>query len=370
MIYLDHNATTNIHPKVLDKMHEVTTHSPLNPSSIHANGQKGKALLENARKSIASLLGFESDRRKYQVTFTSSGTEANNLIIDNFKEHEIFISATEHPSIYAHSNYLKNVTIINVDQNGILDFNDLVLKLNASTSSKKLLSVMLANNETGIIQPIQEICKIAHDYGVLMHSDCIQAIGKIEVDLLALDVDFISISGHKFGAPVGSAALIARTSIPLKPQIIGGGQEKSLRSGTENVPAIIGLGLAAELAKAELSQRHSHMLALQSKLEKKLLNSSHPIEIAGINTKRLPNTSLIFNVNKKAEMQLIALDLKGVAVSSGSACSSGKASSSHVLSAMGYEQDKINSALRISIGVPTTEEDIDQFIEIYNEINR
>ena len=370
MIYLDHNATTNIHPKVRDKIHELTAHSPLNPSSIHANGQKGKALLENARKSIASLLGFESDRRKYQITFTSSGTEANNLIISNFKDHEVFISATEHPSIYAHSKYLKNITIIKVDQNGVLDIDDLVIKLKKSNSSKKLLSVMLANNETGIIQPIKEICKIAHEHNALIHSDCIQAIGKIEVDILDLDVDFISISGHKFGAPMGSAALIARTSIPLQPQIIGGGQEKSLRSGTENVPAIVGLGLAAELAKTELSDRHSHMKALQSKLEKMLLESSHPIEIVGINTKRLPNTSLIFNLNKKAEMQLIALDLKEVAVSSSSACSSGKASPSHVLSAMGYEEAKINSALRISIGTATTEEDIDQFIEIYNEINR
>lgn len=370
MIYLDHNATTNIHPEVRNKMHELAAHGPLNPSSIHSNGQKGKRLLENARKSIASLLGFESDRRKYQITFTSSGTEANNLIISNFKNHEIFISATEHPSIYAHSKHLKNITIIDVDQNGVLDIDDLILKLKNSESNKKLLSVMLANNETGVIQPIRKICDIAHGYEVLVHSDCIQAVGKIEVSMPDLGIDFLSISGHKFGGPMGSAALISRTSIPLEPLIIGGGQERSLRSGTENVPAIVGLGFAAEIAKEELPKRNSHMAKLQSKLEKSLLESDHSIEIVGKNTNRLPNTSLVFNINKKAETQLIALDLKGVAVSSGSACSSGKASPSHVLSAMGYPEDKIYSALRISVGTNTTEEDIDKFIEIYNEINK
>lgn len=370
MIYLDHNATTNIRPEAWNKMNELASYGPVNPSSIHSYGQKGKSLLEEARKSIAYLLGFDSERRNYQITFTSSGTEANNLIISNFKDHEIFISATEHPSIYVHSNYSKNITIIKVDQNGILDINDLILKLRESKSTKKLLSVMLANNETGIIQPIQKICEIAHNYGALVHSDCVQAIGKIDVNMPKLAIDFLTISGHKFGGPMGAAALIARTSVHLKPQIIGGGQERSLRSGTENVPAIVGFGLAAKLAKEELNERCAHMTKLQTKLEKILLESNHSIEIVGINTERLPNTTLIINVNKKAETQLIALDLKGVAVSSGSACSSGKTSPSHVLSAMGYEEDKLYSALRISVGTSTKEEDIDKFIAIYNEINK
>ena len=370
MIYLDHNATTNIRPEVWCKMNEIVSYGPVNPSSIHSYGQKGRRLIEEARKSIASILGLESDRRRYQITFTSSGTEANNLIISNFRDHEVFISATEHPSIYAHSKHLKNITIIKVDQNGILDIDDLILKLKKSKSSKKILLAILANNETGIIQPLKKICKIAHNHEALVHSDCIQAIGKIDVNILDLDIDFLSISGHKFGGPMGSAALIARTSIHLEAQIIGGGQERSLRSGTENVPAIVGLGFAAKLAKEELSDRYAHMFKLQSKLERMLLESYHPIEIVGSNTERLPNTSLILNLNKKAEMQLIALDIKGVAVSSGSACSSGKSSPSHVLSAMGYTEDKLYSALRISVGTNTKEEDIDKFIEIYNEINR
>jgi cysteine desulfurase len=282
----------------------------------------------------------------------------------------LFISATEHPSIYAHSKHLKNITIIKVDQNGILDVDDLILKLKKSKSSKKLLSVMLANNETGVIQPLKKICEIAHNYETLVHSDCIQAIGKIDVNMPDLAIDFLSLSGHKFGGPMGSAALIARASIHLKAQIIGGGQEKSLRSGTENVPAIVGLTIASNLAKKELSDRSSHMALLQSKLERMLLKSDHLIEIVGSNTERLPNTSLIFNLNKKAETQVIALDLKGVAVSSGSACSSGKSSPSHVLSAMGYTKDRLHSALRISVGTDTKEEDINKFIAIYNEINK
>ncbi|MDP5110513.1 MAG: cysteine desulfurase [Rickettsiaceae bacterium] len=370
MIYLDHNATTNINPKVWSKMNELVSYGPLNPSSIHSCGQKGKGLLEEARKSLAYLLGFESDRRKYQITFTASGTEANNLIIANFKDNEIFISATEHLSIYAHSKYLKNITIVKVDKNGILDIDDLVNKLKKSKSAKKLLSVMLANNETGIIQPIKKICEIAHDYGALVHSDCVQAVGKIDVDMQDLGIDFLSISGHKFGGPMGSAALVARASVHLEPQIIGGGQERSLRSGTENVPAIVGFGFAAKLAKNELVERRAHMTKLQSKLEKLLLERGHLIEIAGADVERLPNTSLIFNLNKKAETQLIALDLQGVAVSSGSACSSGKSVPSHVLSAMGYKEDKIQSALRVSVGMDTKEADIDSFIEIYNKINK
>lgn len=370
MIYLDHNATTNINPKVWGKMNELVSYGPLNPSSIHSCGQKGKGLLEEARKSLAYLLGFESDRRKYQITFTASGTEANNLIIANFKDNEIFISATEHLSIYAYSKYLKDITIVKVDKNGILDIDDLVNKLKKSKSAKKLLSVMLANNETGIIQPIKKIRKIAHDYGALVHSDCVQAVGKIDVDMQYLGIDFLSISGHKFGGPMGSAALVARASVHLEPQIIGGGQERSLRSGTENVPAIVGFGLAAKLAKNELVERRAHMTKLQSKLEKLLLEGERLIEIVGAHVERLPNTSLIFNLDKKAETQLIALDLQGVAVSSGSACSSGKSVPSHVLSAMGYKEDKTQSALRVSVGMDTKEADIDSFIEIYNKINR
>ncbi|MDP4708575.1 MAG: cysteine desulfurase [Rickettsiaceae bacterium] len=369
MIYLDHNATTHMHPNVKKKMQELLEHEPLNPSSIHSYGRKGKSVLEIARKSIASLLGIADCFNDYQITFTSSGTEANNLLLSNFKDGEIFIAATEHPSIFAHSKISDNITIIRVDKNGVLDLEDLISKLQSCKSKKKLVSVMLANNETGVIQPIEQISHIAHDYGALMHSDCVQAAGKIEINIPKLNVDFVSISAHKFGGPMGAAALIGKAAIPLLAIFIGGGQERNLRSGTENVPAIVGFGEAAHIVKAELGSRFEHMNKLHIKLETALLESDHDIEIASVNVNRLPNTSLIMNVNKKAETQLIALDLQGVAVSSGSACSSGKATSSHVLLAMDYPEDKISSALRISIGVSTTEQDIDNFLKIYNNIN-
>ena len=370
MIYLDHNATTNMHPNVRQKMQTLAEHGPLNPSSMHSNGRKGKSVLESARKSVASSLGIADCFSDYQITFTASGTEANNLLLSNFKAGEIFIAATEHPSIFAHSKMMNNITIINVDKNGVLNIEDLIHKLQTSKAEKKLVSIMLANHETGVIQPIEQISDVVHDYGALMHSDCVQAAGKIEVNIPNLNVDFISISAHKFGGPMGAGALIEKVSIPLQALIIGGGQERSLRSGTENVPAIVGFGEAANIAQIELEDRFNHMNKLHVKLEKALLASNPNIEIAGANTKRLPNTSLIINTNKKAETQLIALDLQGVAVSSGSACSSGKATSSHVLSAMGYSKEKINSALRISVGMNTTEKDIDDFLKIYNDINK
>ncbi len=370
MIYLDHNATTNIHPDVLKKMHSLEEYGPLNPSSIHSNGRKGKSLLEQARRNIAPLIGIADCFNDYQIIFTSSGTEANNLLLSNFKDGEIFIAATEHSSIFVHSKIANNITIINVDKNGILDIEDLVKKLQSSNASKKLVSVMLANNETGVLQPIKQIAKIAHNHDAIMHSDCVQAVGKIEVNMPDLNVDFISISAHKFGGPVGAAALIGKNSIPLQALIIGGGQERNIRSGTENVYAIVGFGEAANIVFQDLDNRFAHMNKLHQKLEAELLASNHHIEIAAIKAERLPNTSLIINTNKNAETQLIALDLKNVAVSSGSACSSGKVTLSHVLVAMGYSKEEINSALRVSIGINTTEKDIDDFIKIYNEINK
>ena len=292
------------------------------------------------------------------------------MILSNFQDGEIFISATEHHSIFVRSKIFDNITIIKVDKNGVLDIEDLIYKLNNSTSKKKLVSVMLANNDTGTINPIAKISDIAHSYGALMHSDAVQAIGKIDVDITSLNVDFMSISAHKFGGPMGAGALIQKTAIHLEPMIIGGGQERNLRSGTENVPAIIGFGEAAKIAKQELKTRSIHMNKLRTKLEKALLSSNKDIEIVGINATRLPNTSLIINNNKRAETQLIALDLKGVAISSGSACSSGKVEPSHILSAMGYSLEKIASALRVSIGFNTTKQDIDDFLEIYNEISK
>lgn len=368
-IYLDHNATTPMHPIVKSKMDEYAL-LPLNPSSIHSSGRAAKSIIENARKMIAKLMCFESDFRNYQVTFTSGATEANNIILANYKEGEIFISATEHLSIWAHSKIASNINVIQVDNNGVLDLEDLQQKLASSTKQKKLVSVMLANNETGVISYVKKIAKISHEHGAEIHSDCSQAIGKIPVDMIDMDLDFASISGHKFGGPSGSGALIGKTSFHLQPIFIGGGQEKALRPGTENVPAIAGLGEAASIAFDELDKRNYKMKELRDRLESKLLNKFLDVVIVGINTERLPNTSLIINPRVTAQIMLIALDLKGVAVSSGSACSSGKVGKSHVLLAMGCSEDEIKSAIRVSLGYTTTDKDIDDFLEIYGELNR
>lgn len=370
MIYLDHNATTPLHKVVKSKMDEYC-HLPLNPSSVHANGRLAKSLIEQARKNIANLVGVEEHGRDYQITFTSSGTESNNLILSNYLDGEIFISSVEHLSIYAFTKLYPNVTIIDVNRNGILNLEHIESRLAQSKMKKKLVSVMLANNETGILQPVKEIAAIAHKYGAQIHSDCVQAIGKIDINIADLDLDFATISSHKFGGPTGVGALVSKAQFHLNPMIIGGGQERSLRSGSENVLAILGFGEAARIASQELVQRQTHMSMLRDKLETELIKDCcNNIEIVGKNTKRLPNTSLIITHGKTAEIQLIAFDMKNIAISSGSACSSGKVGKSHVLFAMGYPSEKVACGIRISLGYGNNSDDVNHFLEIYKELNK
>lgn len=367
-IYLDYNATTPMHPAVVQVMNELAGR-PLNPSSIHSYGRQGKAIIENAREQVAKLLGIREVMRDYQLTFTASGTEANNLILSNFMDGEVFISAIEHLSISSYLKIIPNIHVIKVDQDGVLDLADLTNKLAESKATKKLVSVMMANNETGVIQPVKQIAAKAHEFGALIHSDCIQAPGKIPINLLDLDLDFASISAHKFGGPVGSAALIAKAKYHLNPMIFGGGQEKSRRSGTENVLSIAGFGFAAEIVSDLQPEIHLKMLEQQERLESSLLSNMPYLKLAGAKAERLPNTTLIINPGKKAETQIIALDLKGIAVSSGAACSSGKVGSSDALRAMGYTDSEMRSAIRISTGANTKREEIDEFVRIFTEIN-
>ncbi len=363
MIYLDHNATTTTHPAVQSLMQELFGLA-LNPSSIHANGRHGKKLIEHARSQVASLLGINARGTDYQVIFTASGTEANNLLLANFAEADIFISAIEHLSILQPASRLPNVKFIEVDSNGVVELDALAELLSQSNKEKKLVSVMLANNETGVLQPIQKIAEIAKKFGASMHSDCVQGVGKVNVNLPELGVDFATISGHKFGAPLGSAALIAPANYPLKANIIGGGQERGLRSGSENVPAIAGFGLAAELAAEELQSRQVVMQRLRDRLEQNLPENS---KIVAKDALRLPNTSLITTLNIEAATQVIALDLAGILLSSGAACSSGKVSSSHVLKAMNLSEEEQRCAIRVSLSHNNTEKEIDQFIATFKE---
>jgi len=369
MIYLDHNATTPILEEAKNAMIEILQR-PLNASAVHFFGREGKKIVEHARKRIFKSVGVVNIR-DYQLIFTSSGTEANNLLFSNFKDADIFISATEHVSILGHLHFASNIHTIAVDKNGILDKQDLIQKLTNSSASKKLVSVIFANNETGVIQDIKEITDIAHSFGAIMHSDSVQAFGKIELDMVFFDVDFITISAHKIGGGVGAAALIGKTKYHLQPHIIGGGQERGVRSGTENIAAISSFGKASEIATSNIKTNYQKLQNLQRYFEHNLKETFPTIKIVGELVDRLPNTSLIISddKNKKAETQIIALDLNGIAVSSGAACSSGKIGVSATLAAMGFNDDEKASAIRISTGFSNSKEDIDYFLKIYKQIN-
>lgn len=362
MIYLDHNATTITHHDVKLLMCSLIS-QPLNPSSIHTEGRKARNLIDHARLQVANLLNINT--KDYQVVFTGSGSEANNLVITNFKDADIFISATEHLSIIEYAKYMPNVKIITVTSNGIVNLEHLRRLLCESANPKKLVSVMLANNETGVIQPIREVAKIATEFGALTHSDCIQGIGKIAVSIPDLGVDFATISGHKFGGPLGAAALIMKSKQHFTPVILGGGQEKGIRAGTENVPAIAGLGLASEIVLNELYSRQKKMHDLQQKLEKDLPPEA---KIVAKDALRLPNTLSIVVPNFDAQTQIIAFDLRGIYLSSGSACSSGKVGSSHVLKAMNIKDGEIKSAIRVSLSYHNSEHEIDSFIQNFKDI--
>ena len=350
MIYLDHNATTPMRAEVLEVMLEFFK-EPSNASSVHSFGRRAKFAMEQSRSRLGELIGIEKRDSNYQIVFTSSGTEANNLVMSNFASEDVFISAIEHASIWQLKDYMPNVKLIKVNNCGLVDLEDLEQKLAASTTQQKLVSVMLANNETGVIQNIKEIALIARRYAAKIHSDMVQALGKIEINLDDFGIDFITVSSHKIGGPSGAGALIFRKDEHLRPMLIGGGQERGTRAGTENIAAIVGFGEAAKIAKAQLLNVASNMRYLQTYLEANL----HGLRVASQLAPRLPNTTLVLLGAYSAEEVIIKLDMMGIAVSSGSACSSGKVSHSHVLKAMG---EASRSALRISTGYNQSTDDI------------
>lgn len=358
-IYMDYNATSIMKESVKNAMMDVLS-MPCNPSSIHSFGRDGRGLVEKARTNVLSLLSAESG---YNLTFVSSGTEANNLIINNFKDSKILVSRTEHVSILEHRKFMDNIDLLAVDSNGIIKFD--LLEQWLSNNPASLVSISLANNETGVIQKISDIAKLVHEYGSFIHSDIVQAPSKIKVDLAELDVDFATVSSHKFGGPVGAAALIHKSEYNIKPQIIGGGQERGVRSGTQNVAAIVGFGVAA-LEAMDLSE-NIRILELRNLLEEELRRIDNKIIIFGQEADRLPNTSMIASSNMDAKERVILLDMNGIAISNGSACSSGKVKSSHVLSAMGFSEEKFGGAIRVSLGRENSREDIYQFLNIWRK---
>ena len=367
-IYLDYNATTPLVPSVTDAMTAAMREIFGNASSVHYFGQQAKAVVDTARSSVAALVGADPS----EIVFTCGGTEADNLAIrgaaealEVTKRRHLIASGIEHEAVL---NTLKalgrrgwRTTLLPVDQSGIVSPDRL---RDAITDETALVSVMHANNEIGTVQPIAALAAIAHERGALMHTDAVQSAGKISVDVRALGVDLLSVSAHKFNGPKGAGALWIRRGMRLQPQQTGGKHERGRRAGTENVPALVGMGVAAHLSAEKLSSEAVRVGALRDRLEESILRHVTGTAINGARIDRVPNTTNISFDRVEAESLLIALDLEGVAVSTGSACSSGTLEPSHVLRAMGFPPHRTQNSLRFSLGVYSTQEEVDRVVEI------
>ena len=345
--YLDHNATSPIRPVVLDAMVEALRAGG-NPSSVHRAGRAARTRVDTARRQVAALVGALPS----EIVFTAGGTEANNMALAGTGRKRVLVSAVEHESV------LKAVPrsdVIPVDRNGVVDLAALERML--AGSEPALVSVMFANNETGILQPVAEVVRLARNANALVHCDAVQGAGKSAVDLHGLGVDYLSLSAHKLGGPTGVGALVVRAGAPFGPDRRGGGQEANRRAGTENVAGIAGFGAAAEASRDGLDT-----VSLRDRVEAGLRVVAPQAKIYGAAVPRLVNTTCISMPGVKAETQVMALDLAGVCVSAGAACSSGKVTRSAVLSAMGVEPAESETAIRISCGWNTVSEDIDCLI--------
>lgn len=360
-VYADYNATAPISENVKKSIFEVLLKQTLNPSSLHKRGQEARKILQDARDNIRDALGVPSDK---EIVFTSGATEANNLVMRGIAGYLHVISAIEHPSIL---NSACNPYIIPVNQEGIVDFLELEKILSELKGNKAIVSVMMANNETGVIQPVKEIAEIAHKFGAICHTDTAQSVGKIKVNMEDLGVDLLTLSAHKFGGVAGSGVLIFNKELAIEPIIIGGGQEKGFRGGTENIVAIAGLSAALQNIP-DLLLKMDEVKELRDQLECELLNLASDIRIFGKNSKRLPNTSFIYMPGVKSDVQLMHFDLNHIAVSNGSACSSGKVEPSHVLLAMGATKEQAECSIRISIGPETKPQDIKKIVDCWYNI--
>ena len=349
-VYLDHNATAPIRPQAAQAVAEAMSVLG-NPSSVHGFGRAARRLVEDARDSLAQWLGAEPAG----VIFTSGGSEANNLAVSGFGGRRLVVSAIEHPSLRD----VAPAASIPVDAQGVVDLAQLE-RILEEDRRPALVAVMLANNETGVIQPVAEAARIAHRHGALLHCDAVQAAGRIAVDLRALQADSLSLSAHKLGGPPGVGALVlADSGASLEPLLKGGGQERRRRAGTENVPGIAGFAAAIEAADNPLS-----LAAWRDELEARLAADCPGLVVFGAGADRLPNTSCLALPGLSARTAVMALDLAGVAVSAGAACSSGSVAPSHVLQAMGAGP-LAQSAIRISLGWSSQKSDIDRFIDAF-----
>ncbi|MBE0431861.1 cysteine desulfurase NifS [candidate division WOR-3 bacterium] len=369
-IYLDNNATTPVDPRVFETMRPYFSEIAGNPSSIHSAGQQARRAIEEARARTAALLGC----RVEEIYFTSGGTESNNITIKGTalaqdKRKKIIASAIEHHAVLEPCIYLRRfgfeLVKIPVDQHGTVDLDSLGRALD---DNALLVSVMHANNEVGTIQPIQEISKLAHQHGALFHTDAVQTAGKIPVDVQAMGIDMLSLSGHKFYGPKGAGALFARRGIRFDPLVHGGHHERNKRAGTENVPGIAGLGKACEIAASDMAEEELRIRGLRDRLWQGIQGAITEIRLNGHPDQRLSGT-LNFSVRYvEGESMLLKLDQEQICASSGSACTSGSLEPSHVLLAMGLPHDLAHGSLRFSLGRFNTEADIDRVIEVLPSI--
>ena len=370
-IYFDHAATTPTDPVIAKRVVEYMTDFFGNPGSVHWFGRQGRQAVDEAREQVAKLINAQPN----EIFFTSGGTESDNIALKGIayanrsRGNHIITSAIEHHAVLEPCEELKkegfDITVLPVDEFGLVDVEAVKAAIKPETI---LISVMFANNEVGTIQPIAEIGALAKEKGIYFHTDSVQAVGNWPIDVKAMNIDLLTMSGHKFNAPKGIGALYVRKGVRLRSIIQGGGQERHLRPGTENVPGIVGLGMAAEKARTGLEEKIRFTTQLRNRLLDGILAKVPDIKLNGHPTKRLPGNVNVSVIYVEGESLLLNLDMKGIAASSGSACTSGSLDPSHVLLAMGLDHATAHGSLRLTLGADNTEEDVDYFLEAFPAI--
>ncbi|CDG65245.1 Cysteine desulfurase [Methanobacterium sp. MB1] len=371
MRYMDHSATSPVNPEVLEEMLPYFNQSFGNASTLYALGREARTAMENARKQVASLIGAQPE----EIYFTSGGTESDNMAIKGVvsklknKGNHIITSAIEHPAVEETCKYLEKegykVTYLPVYEDGIVKVSDVE---EAITSETILITVMHANNEIGTIQPVAEIGALAREKGIYFHTDAVQSVGKIPVNVEDMNVDLLSISSHKLYGPKGIGALYIRKGVRIQPLIHGGGHERGMRPGTENIPGIVGLGKACQIAEENLEKNMEYVSSLRDQLIEGVLGKIEQSYLNGHPTKRLPNNANFRFTGIEGESLVLQLDAKGINASTGSACSSKKLEPSHVLMAIGLKEVDAHGSLRISLGTENTPQDIDYTIDAIEEV--
>ena len=369
MIYLDNAASTPVHQEVIDEMIPYFKEQYGNPSSIHKVGRIANLAVRNARRRIADLIGADSK----EILITSGGTESNNTAINGIalqgKGGHIITSSIEHDAILEPCKNLERqgyrISYLPVDKNGLVSPEDVKREISYDTC---LITIMFANNEVGTIQPIREIAEVAHQNNIVFHTDAVQALGKVPINVKELGIDLLSISSHKINGPKGVGALYLRKGIAISPIILGGGQENGLRSGTENVASIVGFGMACKLAKENMDRNTAHFRNLASKLITRILTEIPRTTLNGHSEKRIPiNTHFTF-LGVNGEDLIIKLDENKIAASTGSACSVRTQKASHVLKAMGFSHEQITGSLRLTVGITNTEEEMDKAVDVLKKV--